>query len=283
MLKFVLIIIAILALFFIVVMIVDCHRLVIRKYDFASEKVSSELSMVLLTDLHGVCFGKNNYRLINKIDTLKPDIIVIAGDMFTCSHRNSGIENATALLEKLSLKYPIYYADGNHELKTRIRTDEFGKRYEEYESYLSSKGVSFINNESVYLSSNNVSIYGLSLDFDYYKKFLDIKPSVEYINELIKVAKKDSYCIVLAHNPEYFDEYSGWGADLVLSGHYHGGLMRIPFIGGVISPRYRLFPKYDYGLFKRDKANMLLSCGLGTHTLPIRIFNPGEISYITLH
>lgn len=88
---------------------------------------------------------------------------------------------------------------------------------------------------------------------------------------------------MIAHNPEYFEAYAGWGADLTVSGHVHGGVMRLPFLGGVISPRLTLFPKYDGGMFERNGRFMVVSRGLGTHTLPIRIFNPGELIMIELN
>ena len=90
------------------------------------------------------------------------------------------------------------------------------------------------------------------------------------------------YEIVLAHNPNYFDTYVQWGADLVLSGHVHGGSVILPFLGGVISTTYELFPKYDFGNFKRGKADLVLSRGLGMHTIKVRLFNRPEVSVITL-
>ena len=87
---------------------------------------------------------------------------------------------------------------------------------------------------------------------------------------------------VIANATEYFEEYAAWGADMVLSGHVHGGIMKLPIFGGVISPKLVLFPKYDGGRFENGKATMILSRGLGMHTLPIRIFNPGELVVIHL-
>ena len=104
----------------------------------------------------------------------------------------------------------------------------------------------------------------------------------EYLEETLGPASKEKYQILLAHNPDYFENYAQWGADLVLSGHVHGGIMRLPLLGGVISPTLLLFPKYDGGLFKKGSSAMILSRGLGTHTLPIRIFNPGELILFTI-
>ena len=86
------------------------------------------------------------------------------------------------------------------------------------------------------------------------------------------------YTVLLAHNPEYFSSYAEWGADLTLSGHVHGGVARVPIWGkGVISPGLKLFPKYDGGIFRKGQAVMVLSRGLGMHTIPIRLFHPGEL------
>ena len=96
----------------------------------------------------------------------------------------------------------------------------------------------------------------------------------------IRGAEKESFQVLIAHNPQYFQEYAGWGADLTVSGHVHGGIIRLPLIGGVISPAIALFPKYDGGKFVRDGKTMILSRGLGTHTIHVRFYNPGEVAVI---
>ena len=93
----------------------------------------------------------------------------------------------------------------------------------------------------------------------------------------------------------FFEAYAGYGAELTLSGHLHGGLVRIPvpvskkakeagahIMRGVFSPRLRFFPKYDAGRFDIDGRTMIVSRGLGSHTLPIRVFNPGDLVVIDL-
>ena len=97
-----------------------------------------------------------------------------------------------------------------------------------------------------------------------------------------KENRETKYEIMIAHDPFYFDAYAETDADLILSGHVHGGIMRLPLLGGVISPRLQLFPKYDGGKFEKNNTTMILSRGLGCHTLPIRIFNPGELICLTL-
>jgi len=99
-----------------------------------------------------------------------------------------------------------------------------------------------------------------------------------YLEQLLGEADEEAYQILLAHNPAYFENYAAWGADLSLAGHVHGGIVRIPFLNkGVLSPSIQLFPKYDGGIYSIEKKTMLVSCGLGSHTIPFRLFNPGEL------
>ena len=95
-------------------------------------------------------------------------------------------------------------------------------------------------------------------------------------------ADKDAFSLLLAHNPVWFEDYAAWGADLTLSGHVHGGVVRLPFLGGVLSTSFRLFPKYDGGYFTKEGKHMIISRGLGAHTIPLRLFNPAELVVIEL-
>ena len=104
----------------------------------------------------------------------------------------------------------------------------------------------------------------------------------EYLTKILGEPRADACQILIAHNPLYFEEYAAWGADVVVSGHVHGGIMRLPLLGGVLSPNLSLFPKYDGGRFELGKSSLLLSRGLGTHTVPLRIFNPGELVVVEI-
>lgn len=281
MIKWIVIAIIILILIFCLIMVIDCNRFVVRNYVYKSDKVKKTTRFVMLSDLHSTKFGKDNIKLINKIKELKPDGILIAGDMYT-AERGTSTNVAEHLVVSLSKDFPVFYANGNHEMKTRERQDEFGSIYEEYQTRLINNGVNILNNTNHYLEDSNIKIYGLDLPFDYYKKFIKLRADKEFLNNLLGKPDDDEVKLLIAHNPEYFEDYVNWGADVIVSGHYHGGLMRLPLIGGVISPRYTLFPKFDYGVFEKESSKMILSCGLGTHTLPIRIFNPGEIALITV-
>lgn len=274
-------IVAALAVFFLTVMVIDCNRFVIRKYTCRSEKLKKDMRVVLLTDLHNKSFGKGNEKLLRAIHNLSPDMILIGGDMYTAA-KDGDIRTAWELTAALSARYPVYYGNGNHEHKTRLFPEQFGSMYQEFTKEMGRAGVHHLVNEKVSLPALNMDIYGLEIGREYYKKFENIRMDKAYPEQLLGKPDKNRFSVLIAHNPDYFKTYAAWGADLVVSGHVHGGLMRLPLLGGVLSPAIRLFPEYDGGEFKEGKATMILSRGLGTHTLPIRIFNPGELVVIEL-
>ena len=138
-------------------------------------------------------------------------------------------------------------------------------------------GIEPLVNARVMLSEYGVEICGAQIDRVYYKRFKAQPMEQGYLAGILGKADESMYTILLAHNPDYFPQYAAWGADLVLSGHVHGGMMRLLILGGVVSPAFKFFPKYDGGIFKQGKSTMILSRGLGMHTIPIRIFNPGEL------
>lgn len=277
----ILVFIAVAVVFFLIVMAIDCHRFVIKEYTCSSRKLYQEGKVVLLSDLHNKVFGKNNEKLIEAIDKQNPNLIVIAGDMYTSSPKEDNA-GAADFVCALAGKYPVYYGNGNHEHKTKLYTDVFGKRYQSYANRLKEAGVVMLENERITLPAYNMEICGAEIGREYYGKFKTKKMPVSYMEKLLGKVAENTFTLLIAHNPDYFETYASWGADLTVSGHVHGGLMVLPFLGGVISPSLKLFPKYDGGEFRDGKHTMILGRGLGTHTLPIRIFNPGELVVIHL-
>lgn len=275
------IIMILLAAFFLTVMAIDCNRFVIREYTCESKALKKDGTFILLSDLHNKSFGKENQALLQAIEKQKPDGILIAGDMYTAAKGKDNTKVAEFVC-RLAEKYPVYYGNGNHEHKTRLFPEEFGNLYQDYMDKIKKAGVVTLQNEKVHLPGFNADIYGLEIERDYYKKFERQKMEPEYLMKELGTPDKGRFTLLIAHNPEYFPAYAAWGADLSVSGHVHGGLMRLPAAGGVISPSIQLFPKYDGGFFREGNAVMILSRGLGTHTLPIRIFNPGELVVIHL-
>lgn len=274
-------IIGILILFFVVIMIVDGNRFVVKTYKIITDKTKHSHRLIVLADLHGKEYGENNEKLLKAIDEQRPTGILIAGDMLTAK---PGVEfnHVLRFLGKLSEKYPIYYGNGNHEYRLKLYPDIYGDMGKEFEKGLNNISIFPLCNESTGLEDENIVIYGLEIDREYYKRGRKVNMQAEYLKEKLGTPDRSKYNILLAHNPVYFKTYANWGADLVVSGHVHGGMMRLPFLGGVVSPALVLFPKYSGGLYKEDNgtgttATMVLSNGLGSHTLPIRIFNPGQL------
>ncbi len=272
---------AALAVFFLLVMAVDCNRFVIRTYRCRIGKLKRDGRVVLLSDLHGKSFGRDNEKLLSAIGRVNPDMIWIAGDMYTSS-RDGDTQTARGLISALSRRYPVYYANGNHEQKTRLSPEDFGDMYQDFAGEIERLGVRHLVNERVYLPEFNMEICGAEIGFEYYGKFNKKKMEPAYLTQLLGKPDPARTTVLLAHNPDFFEAYAQWGADLTVSGHIHGGLMRVPFLGGAISPSLKLFPRYDGGEFREGEAVMILGRGLGTHTLPIRIFNPGELVVIEL-
>ena len=257
----------------------------LTKYRICSPKLNGirgTKKIIFLSDLHNRMYGKENERLLQAIDEIRPDMILIAGDILTAKPKAS-LETAVDLLTKLAGKYPIYYGNGNHEHRLKLYPENYGDMAERYEEALQKIGIRRLVNEHTVLEESGICIYGSEIDKLYYKRF-GIQPmDPEYLKSLLGQPSAEKYTILIAHNPDYFPKYADWGADLVLAGHVHGGMVRVPIWGkGVVSPNVRLFPKYDGGEFTLGKTRMLLSRGLGMHTIPIRLFNPGEVLEVDL-
>lgn len=270
--------ICVLALFFLIVMLIDGNRFVIRSYELHSPKISERQKIVLISDLHNKCYGKDNEEVIKRITNLKPDLILIAGDLLTARPKKTA-DTALSFAKQISHLCPVFYGLGNHEYRVQLYPEDYS--ISGYAEAIKEMGIVLLDNERID-TKNNLNIAGLSINKTYYKRFEKHVMEKTYIDEEIGICKENSFQILIAHNPEYFDAYADWGADLTVSGHVHGGIMRLPILGGVISPRLSLFPRYDGGLFFKNNKAMIVSRGMGMHTLPIRIFNPGELVVIEL-
>lgn len=251
-------------------------------YTIASEKFPGDFTgkrIILLSDLHNNSFGKNNEKLLEAIHNAKPDVIMIAGDMLV-GHPKANNTVALNFVKELGKQYTVFYSKGNHEQKLSLNPITNDSSYKQYEDTLRNCNIRYLVNESE--KFEDLLISGLDISMDFYRKRHRPKMSLEYLEETIEKPDKDHFSILLAHNPMYFKKYVKWGADLVLSGHVHGGIVHIPGLGGVISPQYIFFPKYDHGEYKEKSSTMILSRGLGAHTIKLRLFNLPELVIIDL-
>lgn len=264
------------------VILYDSNRFVVRELKICDRRIKKPVKAVVLADLHNKRYGKNNQILLAAIRAQKPDMILIAGDILTAKPGKS-MEPAICLLRELAGEFPIYYGNGNHEYRLKQYPQTYGNMAGEYGQALADMGISPLVNSHVRLEEYGITVYGAEIDKLYYKRFKPYQMDGEYLPQLLGMPDSNCYTILLAHNPDYFPEYAQWGADLTVSGHVHGGVVRVPFWGrGAISPGMRLFPKYDGGIFREGGRTMLLSRGLGMHTIPVRLFNPGELWVVEL-
>ena len=254
------------------------------EYKIKDSKIKKNLKIVFLSDLHNNQHGKENYKLFDEIDAISPDYIMFGGDMITAyMEKWADYSDTIKFIAKLKNRYPVIYGMGNHEERLRREPEKFPyKAYEELSNTLEKIGTPILVNEKVKLSEYGIDVYGLDLDHAYYRKVKTRHVPDGYLLNTLGKVDEDKFNILIAHNPEHFPDYASWGADLVLSGHVHGGIIRLPFVGGVISPAMKLFPKYDGGLFDEFGSKMILSRGIGTHTIPIRVNNKAEVVVIEL-
>ena len=277
--KLIIVLIAILILTAVGILIADSNRFVVKEYTVYSNKISKPHDFLFISDLHCKEYGKNNEKLLKKIDSLNAEAALLPGDMIIAIPKEK-TDKAVFFLSELKKRMPIYYSMGNHEYRARIYKKTYGDMYEDFVGALKEKGISILDNEVVDLG--DVNIYALTIDKRFYKRFKVQDMEKGYIeSEIGKIKNDKAFNILLAHNPDYFDSYVDYGADLTLSGHVHGGLYRI-FGKGLLSPRISFFPKYDGGEFTKDNKTMIVSRGLGNHSFPHRFFNPGELILIHL-
>ena len=250
-------------------------------YEVHNPKIKKSVRFAVLADLHGSIFGEENSALLKKIQEYAPDAILLAGDMVVRMD-TSTLETARKLLCTLAKNFPVFYAMGNHETKMKAKEHIYRNEYLEYQAELKQKGICFLANEKnkVVLAGNSFVVNGLELPLEYYHKPFSPKLTSEKMEELMGKPDPEAINILLAHNPAYSPKYAAWGADLSLCGHNHGGLVRIPGIGSLISPQFVLFPKYDAGRFSFGQREVIIGRGLGTHTFHIRIFNRAELVFI---
>ncbi len=239
---------------------------------------AGEHRLVFLSDLHNQVYGRGNSRLLRAVRNAEPEVILAGGDMLVGKAGRS-YEAAADFVRQMSSICPVYYANGNHEQRMKEMPECYGQDYFEYKAKLEEAGVHFLENDSaeIRLGRLPVRITGLEIPLSCYGRLGKGELNKKQVEERIGKRKPSVYEILLAHNPVYMKTYFKWGADLVLSGHFHGGIVRIPGITGIISPGFRIFPRYSGGIYKEGTQTAVVSKGLGSHTIPIRLFNPAEV------
>lgn len=259
----------------------------VKEYHMYSSKVDAgeEIKFAVLTDLHGMEFGIQNENLIKTIRKIKPDAILTVGDLNVRSIPET-LEVAKSLLLDLAKDYPIYYSLGNHEYKLLVSEKYKGQKeaYLKYEKILCNAGVRILHNEfeTMQIGKTTIFFHGLELPLEYYQKVKTPQLSLNKMEELVGKPEGRGFHVLMAHNPKYGKTYFDWGADLILAGHYHGGIVRLGENMGVLSPQFHMFPSFCCGDFVKSRQHMIVSAGLGEHTIPVRIHNPRELLVIAV-
>lgn len=254
----------------------DSAVLEVNTYTIVSDRLPDSFSgfrIAQVSDLHNAQMGDNNEDLLAMLREAAPDIIVITGDLI--SAYDVDLDVAIRFAEAAVEIAPCYYVPGNHEGSVF--------EYKDLQTGLKSAGVVLLENRRVELRRNGetitlVGVFDPSFYMDY--PMIDVPATMSHV--LKDLVGGDAYTILLSHRPELIDVYAEHGIDLVLSGHTHGGQLRLPYIGGVVAPNQGFFPEYDAGLYTRGNTSMLISRGIGTSRIPIRINNRPEILLVEL-
>lgn len=258
-----------------VLLIVACDlRLATVKYTINSPKVEKSFKIALITDLHGNWYGKEQRTLIKAIDKANPDVVLLGGDIFDDQIDYEESEETIAILSK---KYKCYYVTGNHEY--------WSKDVDNIKSIIRSYGITVLEGDvdTIDINGQMVNICGVEDPENYV--YLDGGQDMdEQLKQVSEKVSGEYYTILLSHRPEYYELYSQYGFDLVLSGHAHGGQWRIPVIlNGLYAPNQGLFPKYAGGRYEYEGGSLIVSRGLDRQGVKApRIFNRPELVIVEI-
>ena len=238
-------------------------------YTITDKKIPEAFSgyrIAHVSDLHNATIGKGNSRLLSAIRDAEPDIIVITGDLV--DSRKTDMDVAFDFVRKAAQIAPVLYVSGNHEARLDYAAIRRG---------LQEAGANILDDAKMIHGNGVESLAFLGLAD---RSFSSAEEMSEKLDCLIR--ETSGYRILLCHRPELFDIFQEKDIDLMLSGHVHGGQVRIPFLGGLYTPDQGLFPKYDAGLFEAEGSRLLISRGLGDTILPLRIGNRHVLPVIEL-
>lgn len=243
------------------------NNLEVINYEIINSKIPAsfnDFKIIQISDYHNTTNEMLNKSIEEAIEDIKPNLIMITGDLIDSTYTN--VDQAISLIDGIKEIAPIYFTTGNHE----TWSEEYPELYKE----LIKREVKVLNNdkESIYQEDDYINILGIE----------DSETITELRENLKGVEKdKDIFNVLLSHRPEHFEEYVKLDLDLVLTGHAHGGQIRI-FNQGLIAPNQGLFPKYTSGVITKDNTTMIISKGIGNSVIPIRINNHPELVVVTL-
>lgn len=243
----------------------------ISRYEVASQKLPESFDgfkIVQLSDLHGAEFGEDGMELVDKVGSLEPDMIALTGDFVTDEGDLAAVKKLVGRLTELC---PVYFVSGNHEFGSGLAI--------KVRNILERAGVKYLSNEYLTINRGDDEILlGGVEDPLAYADMLSPDELAQKMND----AAPDAFKILLGHRNYWMTEYPELPVDLIFCGHAHGGLIRIPGVGGLIGTDRRLFPDFDAGEYNNGRYTLIVSRGLG-NSVPIpRVFNRPEIVCVEL-
>lgn len=245
--------------------------------------------LVFVSDVHN--YFDDVHRtdaVIQAVESEAPDLVLLGGDVVTVSKKKSRLPDtvpAESFAAKLAGRLPglpVIYAPGNHELRFKER---YPDEYAGYTERLRSAGITMLEDDRI--AYGDLAVYGVCLDDKFFGKHIPVigvDPDMpdKYLIGRIGLPDKRDFNILLMHSPLYLDAAAAWGADLVLSGHFHGGTIRLPDGRGLMTPQYHFFNKLCSGIHHAGRTAMIVNRGLGTHSFNIRLNDLPELSVIDI-
>lgn len=260
-------ILPVLAILVILTLIALDERLILRTYTVASPKLTAEVRLAVVTDFHS---SDNADDVVAMVASCAPDAVLLVGDLFDDDTQNRPTERTLSLMRQLSALYPCYYVSGNHE----AWTGEMDALYQQTEE----AGVTVLRMSSGVLTVRGQRIALCGLPDPYEMVFSGAPDTEEQLRQALEDVDSADFTVLLAHRPELLAKYAQFPLDLVVSGHAHGGQVRIPgVLNGLYAPNQGWFPKLAGGAYTQDGTTLIVSRGLAVRTRLPRIFNRPEV------
>lgn len=256
-----------LAILVVLTLIALDERLILRTYTVTSPKLTAEVRLAVVTDFHS---SDNADDVVAMVASCAPDAVLMVGDMFDDDIANRPTERTLSLMRQLSAQYPCYYVSGNHE----AWTGEMDALYQQTEE----AGVTVLRMSSGVLTVRGQRIALCGLPDPYEMVFSAAPDTEEQLRQALEDVDSADFTVLLAHRPELLAKYAQFPLDLVVSGHAHGGQVRIPgVLNGLYAPNQGWFPKLAGGAYTQDGTTLIVSRGLAVRTRLPRIFNRPEV------
>lgn len=243
------------------------------------------LRVAFISDVHDRLTEDGIREISAAVMREQAELVILGGDIITIRKRDKSLGGTglvTELIKMLSAAGPVFYAEGNHELKARLKLPA---EYAAFTEACSKAGAIIMSDDRE--TYKGIDFYCAALGREYYRKMLpglgrkEAMPDSYLIGKL-ETPDRDRMNVLIMHSPMYLEEAERWGADLVLSGHFHGGTIRLPFIGGLMTPQYQFFVRECSGIHKEKQCTMVVSRGIGTHSINLRLNDLPELCIIDI-